>query len=601
LRPEISAIMAQQHLVFAVLFLALALFIWDRLRYDMVALLALLSLALLGIIPPGEVFSGFGHPAVVTVAAVLVISQGLSNAGVIGAMARVVPRLGRGFAAQSAILVVATALLSGFINNVGALALLMPLAIQIAQTHERPPSKLLMPIAFASLLGGLITLIGTPPNIIIANFRAEEMNAPFRMFSFAPVGLGVAAAGLAFLLALGARFLPRREGQISEVDLFNVEEYVTELAIPQGSKAIGKTLKELFQDRDMEVLALGLVRDRRRVTMLDADERLRAGDILLVEADGDDLAELLKSNGMILAANLEQDDDQGGKTKIQELVLREAVVTNDSPVVGQTVRQLNLRHRHGINLVAISRQGERFTGRLKQLRFRAGDVLLLQGERNALLSRIKALGCLPLAGEALRLGRPSRILLAVSLFVAGVLCAALGLLTAQTAFTVVAAAMILTRILTLEEAYASINWPVIVLLGAMMPVGASLEDTGGAATVAEGLRQLSEQFPPRFALAAMIIVAMSLSNVINNAAAAVLMAPVSIALAKSLNVSPDPLLMAVAVGSSCAFLTPIGHQSNTLVMGPGGYRFGDYWKMGLPLSIVVAALALWIIPIFWPF
>jgi di/tricarboxylate transporter len=586
-----------QTIVFATLVLALALFVWGRWRYDVVALLALLVVTVTGIVRPEDAFLGFGHAAVVTVAAVLVASKALKNAGLIDAIAARMAVLGDHPLLQLAALTALVALVSGFMNNVGALAILMPVAVQIARDGNRPPGMFLMPLAAGSLLGGLVTVIGTPPNIIIATFRKDMVGEPFRMFDFAPVGLGLTAAGVAFIALLGWRLIPKRGSGASPDELFEIEAYTTELRIPPGSKLAGKTLQELETMTDADVVVVGLVRDDRKTLVPSNLTQLRAGDHLLVEAGSQDLKDFLGATGVELAGDKEIVGKDLGSAQVQ---LREAVVTGDSPVIDRTVRHLDLRRRYGMNLLAVARSGERVRDRLGEIRFQAGDVLLLQGTRGATQDAIAALRFLPLAERNLEFGRPSRIVLALGIFAVAVGLASTGVLQVQVAFTAAAVAMVVVGLLSLREAYESIDWPIIILLGAMIPVGEALESTGGARAVADQLLAVALNLPVPATLGMFLLVTMGLSNIVNNAAAAVLMAPIAFSLATGLGASPDPFLMAVAVGASCAFLTPIGHQSNTLVMGPGGYRFGDYWRMGLPLSLLVAALGVPLILRFWP-
>lgn len=589
--------MNPQWIVFGVLALALALFMLGRWRYDIVALLALLVVTVSGIVPAERAFAGFGHPAVVTVAAILVVSQGLQNAGVVDVIARAVGRLGGGFLVQLAALCGLVALASGFMNNVGALALLMPVAIHSARRSGISPSRLLMPLAFASLLGGMTTLIGTPPNIIVAAFRAQTGAEPFRMFDFTPVGLGVALVGLAFMTLVGWRLIPRRKGQAAAAELFEVEEYVSEVRIAEGSPVAGKrlrALKELAEDR---LAVVGLVRGKRRTPSPAHQTVLRAGDVLIVRAAPEDLESLVGAAGLELvgSAPLEQADLES-----EEVTLIEGVVMPDGRLEGQSAAGLRLRQRHGVNLLAIARQGARLSARLDHIRLKAGDVVLLQGPNEALPDVLSALGCLPLAARGLRLGRPRRVLLALGVFGAALLAAALGLLPVQLAFIGAAVAMVLAGLISLRQVYESVDWPVIVLLGGMIPVGEALETTGGAQAIAEALLGLSDQMPPAATPAVVLVGTMFLSDLVNNAAAVVLIAPIALSIAGGLGVSADPFLMAVAIGASCAFLTPIGHQSNTLVMGPGGYRFGDYWRVGLPLEALIVVVALPLILWVWP-
>jgi len=589
--------MLEQVIVFSTLFLALVLFVWGKWRYDIVALLALLAVTLTGIIPAGQAFAGFGHPAVITVAAVLIVSRGLLNAGVVNMLARQLSRVGDRPISQIAGLTTLVAILSGFMNNVGALALLMPVAIRMARKSGHSPSLLLMPLAFGSLLGGLTTLIGTPPNIIIATFRAETGAEPFRMFDFTPVGLGVAAAGILFIILVGWRLVPQRKGQASREELFQIENYLTEVQIGEESEIVGQPLRDLHRVPEVDVVIVGLIRNERRLPAPSSFEILRAGDILIVEASSEDLKELVDSLDLDLIGS-EKPDEEALQSRDVDLI--EAVVMSDSPMVGQTVRTLNLRWRYGVNLLAVARQGSRLQTGLSRTRFQVGDIILLQGPKETLQETVSALGCLPLAERGLRLGRPRQLLLAAAIFGAAIVAAAVDLLPVEVAFISAVVAMLMTNLLSLAEAYESVDWPIIVLLAAMIPVGEALEVSGGADLIAGQVLAIAGLMPPLATLAIVLVGTMFLSDLVNNAAAAVLMAPIAVTIAQGLGASADPFLMCVAIGASCAFLTPIGHQSNTLVMGPGGYRFGDYWRMGLLLEVIVVAVALPLIAWFWP-
>ncbi|WP_110709970.1 SLC13 family permease [Salinicola sp. CR57] len=596
--------MQDAYWVFLVLALTLAAFVWGRFRYDLVAMAALLACVLLGVVPADEAFSGFGHPAIITVAAVLVLSRGFEHSGVVDWIAEKTLKAGSQPIWQLAVLTTTVILLSAVMNNVGALALLLPVAVRVAREHGTSPSLLLMPLAFGSLLGGLITLIGTPPNIIISAFRASQGEGAFRMFDFAPVGGGVALAGLAFMVLLGWRLTPRRQGQASADELFETSAYLSELTVGEESKAAGWTLRQLREVCDEPVPVLGVVRDGEQLSGSRFFGTLRAGDIVLLEADPDDLKQLEDKAGLTIGA---QDRDADGtdateapKLNTEDLQLVEAVVRTDSMMTRRTVSQLRLLDQHGLHLVAVSRDGTRLKQRLREVRFQPGDVLLLQGDENGLSESLAALGCLPLASRKLSLGRPRQLLLSVAIFAVAIGAMMFDLLPAAIALALAALVTLALGVLPLREGYDAIEGPVIVLLAAMLPVGTALETSGGAQMVADGMMALGSGWPPVVTLVALFSITLLLSNVINNAAAALLMAPIAASLASGLGVSLDPFLMAVAVSASCAFLTPIGHQSNTLVMGPGGYHFRDYWKLGLPLSLVVMVTAIPLILLIWP-
>jgi len=586
-----------QAVLFGILALAVALFLWGRWRYDVVAVIALLIATLAGLVPAREAFSGFGHPAVVTVAAVLILSRGLMNSGLLDGIIGILGGIGRRPSVQVAALTAITAGFSMFMNNVGAIAIMLPVAVGISRKSGRSPSYLLMPVAFGSLLGGLVTMIGTPPNIIIAMARAESGRPPFGMFDFSPVGLGVAAVGVAFISLVGWRLLPERKAGVGQEDIIHVQDYLTEARVLPGSPLAGAPLSGLGKIKDVEVNVLGIGRGRKRIVFPSAREVIEEGDILVVEADSDDLAAFLRKGRLELAEDKELGRDILGS---EEMDLREAVVMANSRLVGNTALGLDLRRRYGLNLLAVARGGARLKGRLAEVRFQTGDILLVSGPRGAFRETFRRLGCVPLVRRTIGFGRPRRIIMAGAIFVGGVAAAALGALPIQVALIAAALAMVLADLIPVRELYDSVDWSVIVLLGAMIPVGRALETTGAAGTIGHLLVELTGNMPPGVSLGALMLATMWVSDVINNAATAIIMAPVAIALAGELAVSPDPFLMAVAVGASCAFLTPIGHQSNTLVMGPGGYRFGDYWRMGLPLDILVVLTAVPLILRFWP-
>jgi len=585
-------------IVFGTLVLALVLFIWGRWRYDIVALMALLAVTVTGIVPGREAFSGFGHPAVVTVAAVLVISKALLNSGVIDVISSNLFRIGGNTYLQVAALTLTVTLLSAFMNNVGALAIMLPVAIQVARKNGTSPSVLLMPLAFGSLLGGLTTLIGTPPNIIIALSRSEHGGEPFGMFDYTPVGAVIALSGVAFISLLGWRLLPIRKGQASQEELFHIREYITEVRVMKNSSIAGSRIRELGRFEDIEIYIIGIVRGKRRILLPATNEILQVGDILVIEADSRDLKAFVDAAKLELAGDKEIEKEIFGS---DEMVLAEAVVMLDSPLVGRTAFGLNLRRRYGLNLLAVARRGSRLKNRIASVRFKPGDILLLNGPAANMSERIQEIGCVPLAQRNLRIGQPRKIIKSVLVFLSAIILAAFGVLPIQTALVAAAVGMVLMNLISIREAYRQVDWSIIVLLGAMIPVGNALETSGGANTIAEYLTRFSGQTSPVVSLAVVLVATMFLSDIINNAAAAVFMAPIAIEVAETLAVSVDPFLMGVALGASCAFLTPIGHQSNTLVMGPGGYRFGDYWRLGLPVEATILVVGVPMICLVWPF
>ena len=590
----------EQIAICGVLIGVLIFFIWGRWRYDLVAFGALMLAVVLGLVPAEKAFLGFGHPAVITVGAVLIISQTLSSSGLIDAfISRFSSHTKHSPGSHIGFLGGLAALLSLFMNNVGALAMLMPLAIKSAKQAAQSPSLLLMPIAFASILGGLVTLIGTPPNIIIANFRATESGEAFGMFDFAPVGGPVALVGLAFVAFVGWRFIPSMKGrQAGSDDLFKLAAYMIEFRISDDSPIIGKGKKgvvEAFKSADSKVIAIIRDQDRQQITSWSG--RAVSGDILIAEVPAEGIEKLVSKIDLELVGTgvqVAEDLDSGA------LSLVEAVVSPGGMIENRTALGLRLRSHFGLNLLAISREGKATRARLGRARLRAGDVLLLHGPENHINSTLSQIGCLPLARRGVRLSIPQRAWASIAIFIAAIVATSSGFVSAPIALGLAAVAMLGMRSISLREAYDAINWPVIILLGSMIPVGGALQSSGTTELIASSILEIGAGLSPIVVLVIVLVVTMTLSDIVNNAATAVIMAPISLNLAEKLNVNADPFLMAVAVGASCAFLTPIGHQNNTLVMGPGAYRFLDYWRMGLPLEIIIIAVATPLILLVWP-
>lgn len=596
-----------QIIIFSVLGATLGLFIWDKLRYDIVAVLALLTVAITGLIPADEVFSGLGHPAVVTVAAVLILGQALVNAGVVDAIARQLTRVGNHPTMQMAALTVTVAVCSGFMNNVGALALLMPVAIWMSRQSGHSPSMFLMPLAFGSLLGGCLTLIGTPPNIIIASYRTQTDASAFGMFDFLPVGAAITVVGVLFLVFFGRFLTPKRQATQGDDELFEISSYLTEVTVPEECEYAGRSLRDLVAavEDEADITVVALVRQEERFNTPSMYKVLQQGDVLLIEADSDSLKALTDVTGLKLVGDktdehIKEDTESSTPEKHQDLEVVEAILAHDSILVGNTLSSLSIRQRYGINILAVARRGHQLKQRLHKTRFVAGDILLMQGGEDVLKSVMGDLGCLPLASRGLRLGQPRKVAIASAIFVAVILLIMLDAVSTATAMVAGVVAMFFAGLLPVAKLYKSLDLPVIVLLAAMLPVGQALETTGGSELIAGLLLNMAESTPPAVTLVILMVATMLLSNIINNAAAAILVAPIALSVASGMDVSADPLLMAVAIGASCAFLTPIAHQSNTLVMEPGGYSFTDYWRLGLPLSILVILTALPVILWVWP-
>ncbi len=586
-----------QIILFSLFIAVFALLLWGKWRYDLVAFVALIVGLILGVVPKDQAFSGFGHPATIIIALVLVVSRGLVNSGAIELITRKLADASRALSTHIAMMAGVGAVLSAFMNNVAALALLMPVDIQAAARAGRSPGVTLMPLAFATILGGLVTLIGTPPNIIISQFRQTALGEPYSMFSFAPVGIVCAAVGIAFVAVVGWRLIPRAATEKdAAASLFELEDYIAELTVPAGSPAIDQLVAELDTLADeSDVSILGLVRGKRRLPGLARAERIREGDQLVIEAGPEDIDRFKGSLKLEFVG-----EDRHEKAAAGGMTLMEVVVPRDSRIEGRSALALQLLRRQGVTLLGVSRQGQRFRERVRRLMVRAGDVLLLLGPAERVGDVVAWLGCLPLAERGLMVTRHKKTWLAIGLFAAGIAAASFNLLYLPVALAAVAALYVLTDILPLREVYDHVEWPVIVLLGSMIPLGVALEASGGTALIAGAIVDATRGLHAAVVLTVLMVVTMTLSDVLNNTATAVIAAPIALDVSTRLNVNADPFLMAVAVAASCAFLTPIGHKNNTLIMGPGGYSFGDYWRMGLPLEILVIAVAVPMILIVWP-
>lgn len=591
-----------QIIAFGIIITSLVFFAWGRWRYDVVAMGALVVAVIGGIVPSETAFSGFSDPAVITVAAVLIISQSLQRSGAINVLAESIGKLPSNPMIQIGALTLTVAVLSAFMNNVGALALMLPVAIRAAQASDMPPSRVLMPIAFGSLLGGLATLIGTPPNIIISSYRAEVMGksfgegGEFGMFDFAPVGALAALAGVIFIVTIGYRLIPHREGGDTALDdLMKIDEYVTELIVPEESPLIGKPVRELVVLADDDISVVALIRGDHKQLAPPWYARMQAGDHLMIEGGTEAIAMAVEKSGFGLTTDR---DISRESLSSDDVIVVEAVVNPGSRLEGRTAGGLRINSRYGVNILAVARQGKPIRDRIGHIRFQAGDVVLIQGAEQLIYESLTSLGCLPLAAREISVpGRKSYLPLAV--FAAAIAAAVFGLVRIDVAFVAAVVVLVSTRLFPLREMYDSVEWPVIVLLGAFLPVGAALNSTGATTLIADGITALAGGLPLWVMLMTIMIISAVLSAVINNAATAVLMAPIAVGIANIAGENFDPFLMAVAIGSSSAFLTPIGHQSNLLVMGPGGYRFGDYWRMGLPLTVITFAVAAPLLVLFW--
>jgi di/tricarboxylate transporter len=585
-----------QLLAFAILAAMMALFVWGRLRYDMVAVLALLAGIGAGIVPTDKAFSGFSDDIVIIVASALVVSAAVARSGVIEMALRPLAPFLTTSTIQIFALTAVVAALSGFVKNIGALAMMMPVAFQLARKTGTPASAMLMPMAFGSLLGGIVTLVGTSPNIIVSRVREEMLGTPFQMFDFTPVGALLAIGGVAFL-AFGWRLLPERKGAATMDAAFNLEGYTTEVSIPEESEFAGKTVKELetLGENDVEVVAI--LRPRLRNSSPTGNVKLRGGDIVILRGEPAALERIVGTAKLKLGSDEVRKEQD---TPSDDIGVMEAIVTPNSVLVDNTASRLRLYDHYEVDLLAVSRAGRRITRQLRSVRLREGDVIVLRGNLKTMPETLGALRVLPLAERGLSLGRGRRRFTPVIVLAVAMLLVALHLVPVAIAFFAAAALIVLLKSLTLREAYDAVEWPILVMLAALIPLSDSLRTTGGTDVIAGWLSAAAGAMPPLGALALIMVAALAVTPFLNNAATVLVMGPIAAGFASNLGLSPDPFLMAVAIGAACDFLTPIGHQSNTLVMGAGGYRFGDYWKLGLPLSIYVVLAGVPLIALFWP-
>jgi di/tricarboxylate transporter len=585
-----------QILSVAVLMGMMVMFVWGRFRYDLVAVLALLAALAVGVVKPEAAFSGFSDDIVIIVASALVLSGAVQRSGVVERFMYLLQKRVTRVRSQLLVLTAAVGFASALVKNIGALAMLMPAAFQMAKRSDASPSVFLMPMAFASLLGGLITLIGTSPNIIVSRVREEMTGEPFGMFDYAPVGLTLTFVGLVFL-RFAYRLLPRdRRSAPTMGDALDISDYVTEATVPEGAQSAGETVASFLARHDREVALITLLRSGMRSRPF-SDLQIREGDTLILSGEPAALERVIAADGLALEGE-HRATPEGSKR--DETGVIEAVIGTGSVLIGYSAGRLDLQHRFGVNLVAISRSGERLVKRLADTTLQAGDVIVIQGPLPLLPERLRDLGCLPLAERSLRLGSESKGLLPIAILAVAMAATATGYVPVAVAFFAAAALVVATGALPVREAYEHVEWPILIMLGALIPVSDSLRTTGTTALIGEWLSSTAAVLPPWGAVALILAAAMAVTPFLNNAATVLVMAPIAATFATDLGYRPEAFLMATAVGAGCDFLTPIGHQCNTLVMGPGGYKFSDYARLGAPLSLLVLVVATPLILWVWP-
>ena len=583
--------------IFTLLGLVFALLVWGRIRYDLVAFGALIIAATLGLVPTKDVFSGFGHSAVAIIALVLIVSRGLSSSGAVELLASKLINPDRPLPLHITVIATLAAGLSAIINNVAALALLMPLDIEAAKKAKRAAGQTLMPLSFATILGGMVTLIGTPPNIVISEYRRGALGEPFGMFDFAPVGLAVAVTGIAFVALVGWRLLPKRTSTFSAEKTVDLGRYVAELRIGEQSIEDGMIVEDLYPSaNDVDVHILGLVRRGKRMRGFARRQELRAGDFLVVEGEPKSIEAFMGQAKLDFAGS----EKHEGGVVAPGLTLLEVIVPDGSRFDGRTARSLKLLQRHSVTLLGVARSGKSFKDRVRLLPIKAGDVLLLLGRSENVTAAAEWLGVLPLEGRETEVVQRSKAGMSIGVFLLAVILAVAGLLPLSVALGGAVIAYVALGLVSGREVYASIEWKVIVLLASLIPLAEAFEHFGGADLIANQIVTLTSGFPAWVSLVALMIVTMTLSDFLNNVATTLIAAPISMSIAAETGTNPDTYLMTVAVAASCAFLTPIGHKNNTIIMGPGGYKFGDYWRIGLPLELIVVCVAVPTILVVWP-
>ncbi|MEE2822258.1 MAG: SLC13 family permease, partial [Acidobacteriota bacterium] len=556
------------------------------------------SLSLSGILTLEESFAGFSNEAVITVAGVLVMSRAVQASGVIQIVGTKMIEWGKTPMRLIFMIMLVVGLISGFINDIGTAALFMPLVIMVARRIKLSPSKLLIPLSYGCLLGGTLTLIGTPPNILVTLIMAEQGYEPFKMFDFTPIGALVILTGILYMTLVGHKLLPERRGETSLMDRFKIRDYLTELVVTPKSPIVGKRLDQLDLTKELDFSILGIIRNNRTVLTQLGQEFINEGDVLLVEASPDNLSALTQQGGLEVVPDVDPDE---ADISSEDVEIVEAVVLPDSRLVGRSLRQIGLRRRYELTVMAISRQGESVRRRLVEVLMKEGDVLLIQGNRRKIDMALPAIGSLPLADRAISLKSGARPIRILGIFLGVILLASTGGLHVSMAFTLGAFLMVLTRCIKLREFYAAIEWPILILMAGMIPLGTAMVKTGSASWVANGLLSITGDSNPYLVLAALYLMVTALTSVLNNPTVAVVVAPIAIDLAVSLELSPLPFLMLTAVTASCAFLSPVSHKANVLVWGPGGYQFIDYARVGLPLSLLIGVVCILVIPILWPF
>ena len=587
--------MSDQYILSITIVSLLGLFIWGKFRYDALASGALVTLIILGVIPSNQAFDGFAHPAVITVALVLIISQGLKNSGLTGLVGKIIG--GRSFTKFQFLisLLLIAAILSSFINNIGALAILLPITLNICQKMDWHPSRFLMPLAFACILGGMNTTIGTPPNIIISEYKSTISSAGFNFFDFSYVGLVITLLSIVFIAVIGNKFIQLRENSNSGSALIDLKGYLFEVSVNEDSSAIGMTLSAFKKEAGEDTEVIGIVSESGGVKKVKNNLRIKPDQILVIKTPPDEIGTILDVFGFSIPEELHSFKDED----LEEI---EAMITPGSRLIGRKYDFFLKLAYEELNLLGLWRKGARYRTRLTRETFRAGDVLLL-GVRDLdeedVTNKIKHLGLMPLRQRELQtIPSRSRLLKGLVFFTTSIILVALNALPTSAAFLLCVLGFARIKIID-SNFYRDIDWPIIIMLAAMIPIGTALQTTGLSDVISSNISLYASDMSLFWLLFLILVITMATTDIINNAATAVIMAPISAGIAIELGYAIEPFLMVVAVGASCAFLTPIGHQCNTVIMGPGNYKFTDYWRLGLPLDLLIITVSIPMILFVW--
>ncbi len=588
--PEIA-------LTLGIIVVAVILFATEKLRVDIIALLVLLTLALTGLVTGDDVFAGFASPAVITVWGVYMVSGGLLRTGVTDFLGERIGRIaGTSEPRLVAIIMLACGTLSAFINNIGAVAMLLPAVVGLSRQTKIPLSRLLIPLSFASLMGGNMTLIGTPPNVLASTILAERGLTPFRFFDFTPMGVIVFGSGVLFMVLIGRHLLPRHQSLETTSELAQLRAYVSEVRVLPDSPLIGKTLLESRLGADYDLTVLAIDHEGEIQEHIGRDTIINAGDLLLVEGMVEKLMRVRDRLGLAIEPEQKVELAQTG----DDIHIFEAVLAPRSSIVGRSLRSIQFRDRYGFTALAIWRQGEVLTQRLRDVRLQFGDTLLLQGPAQRLAPMQESGDFLVLEPLKLEERRQSKALLSVGIMGLVLLLATVVGLHISVAMVIGAVLMVLSGCLTMDEAYQSIEWRSIFLIAGMLPLGTAMESTGAARFLADTIVGNIGVFGPLAVLAGIYLLASLITEPMSNAAATVLIVPIAIDVALELGANPQTFVLATVIAASTSFLTPVGHQANVLVLGPGGYRFFDYTRVGLPLNIVIFLATMIFLPLLWP-